>query len=257
MTVDIMDGTTGTPHIDADDWGTSNVGLVGPDAYVLAGKEQLNLTMESANSGTLATGMAMMWGRRVHVSAAETITVESGTQGMKRNDLLVLHYEKDTTGVETVKPLVVKGTPAETPADPAITAVTAITPNTKTADMPLYRISLDGITVSEPVPLFNVLKPVSDLWDSVSQLPRMFFGSKVISGGSNTDYTILTAAEITALTGSAWVVGSCFAAVMNADRLASNVRIYAPSYAESGLAVHTSSAPGGNFRISYVIVRFD
>ena len=35
--------------------------------------------------------------------------------------------------------------------------------------MPLYRIPLDGITIGTPVPLFNVLKPMSDVWDSLTQ----------------------------------------------------------------------------------------
>lgn len=34
--------------------------------------------------------------------------------------------------------------------------------------MPLYRIPLDGITVGTLVPLFNVLKPMKDVWDSLT-----------------------------------------------------------------------------------------
>ncbi|MCB6168202.1 hypothetical protein LIG27_11240, partial [Bifidobacterium longum] len=37
-----------------------------------------------------------------------------------------------------------------------------------TYDMPLYRIPLDGITIGTPVALFNVLKPMSDVWDSLT-----------------------------------------------------------------------------------------
>ncbi|MCZ4403359.1 hypothetical protein O4D02_10555, partial [Bifidobacterium breve] len=45
-----------------------------------------------------------------------------------------------------------------------------------THDMPLYRISLNGITVGTLVPLFNVLKPMKDVWDSLTQSSVSFTG---------------------------------------------------------------------------------
>ena len=63
----------------------------------------------------------------------------------------------------------VRGTPTTgTPTDPALNTTSPLDGGT-TYDMPLYRIPLDGITIGTPVPLFNVLRPMSDVWDSLAQ----------------------------------------------------------------------------------------
>ena len=53
-----------------------------------------------------------------------------------------------------------------TPTDPAVNTTSPLDGGT-IYDMPLYRIPLDGIAIGTPVPLFNVLRPMSQLWDSV------------------------------------------------------------------------------------------
>ncbi len=66
----------------------------------------------------------------------------------------------------------VRGTPTTgTPTDPAVNTTSPLDGGT-TYDMPLYRIPLDGINIGTPVPLFNVLKPMSDVWDSLTQRIR-------------------------------------------------------------------------------------
>lgn len=171
MTIDLVDGKAGKAHIDSDDRGSFNIGTMGPGCYVLNVKNKLKLTMDSANNGTVDTGGLIMWGRYVHCTEPETITVKNGSQNMKRNDLVVMRYTKTTDKIETASLVVIKGTPAaSTPADPQINEVDEITSTTTIADMPLYRIPLDGITVGTPVPLFNVLAPMSELWDSVSHV---------------------------------------------------------------------------------------
>ena len=65
--------------------------------------------------------------------------------------------------------MVVRGTPTTgTPTDPALNTTSPLDGGT-TYDMALYRIPLDGITIGTPVPLFNVLRPMSDVWDSLTQ----------------------------------------------------------------------------------------
>ena len=36
-------------------------------------------------------------------------------------------------------------------------------------DRALYRVPLDGITIGEPEPMFNILQPMSSVWDSLTQ----------------------------------------------------------------------------------------
>ena len=171
MTVELITGFAGTPHINSDDIGAFQAGIVGPGDYALATGNRLKATMSNANTIAVQSGDAVLNGRHVHLTGTTTATVQSGTQGQKRKDKVVLRYTKNTTtGVETCSLVVIKGTNATgTPADPAHNTG-SILDGVTTHDMPLYRIPIDGITVGTLVPLFNVLKPMKDVWDSLTQL---------------------------------------------------------------------------------------
>ena len=109
-----------------------------------------------------------MQGRHVSQGTPEDLIVTNGSQGQKRNDLIVCRYAKGSQSVESAKLVVVRGTPTTgTPTDPAVNTTSPLDGGT-TYDMPLYRIPLDGITIGTPVALFNVLKPMSDVWDSLT-----------------------------------------------------------------------------------------
>ena len=121
--------------------------------------DNFELTMQSANSATLGTGVGMVGGKRFWNQAATNLTVQSGTQGQKRNDLVVARYAKTSAGIESIMPVVVKGTPSTgTAADPATTS----------NDLKLWRIPLDGISVGTPVRLFDPVASLATLGDSVS-----------------------------------------------------------------------------------------
>lgn len=172
MTVELITGFAGTPHISSDEIGAFQAGLVGPGDYALATGDSLKATMSNANTIAVQSGDAVLNGRHVHLAGTTTATVQSGTQGQKRNDIAVLRYSKNTTtGVETCQLVVIKGTPTTgTPADPAHNTGSILS-GVATHDMPLYRIPLNGITVGTLVPLFNVLKPMKDVWDSLTRDP--------------------------------------------------------------------------------------
>lgn len=171
MTVELITGFAGTPHIGSDDIGAFQAGLVGPGDYALTTGNQLKATMSNANTIAVQSGDAVLNGRHVHLTGTTTATVQSGIQGQKRNDLAILRYTKNTTtGVETCSIVVLNGTPTTgTPADPAHNTG-SILDGVATHDMPLYRIPINGITVGTLVPLFNVLKPMKDVWDSLTHI---------------------------------------------------------------------------------------
>ena len=160
MAFEIVDGMTGTKHISSDDLAALNTATVGKADCVLKYGNDFALTMASANSATLGTGVGMVGGKRFWNQAATSLTIQSGTQGQKRNDLVVARYAKTSAGIESITPVVIKGTPTTgTPADPATTA----------NDLKLWRVPLNGITVGAPVKLFSPVTPLATLGDSVSQ----------------------------------------------------------------------------------------
>lgn len=160
MAFEIVDGMTGTKHISSDDLAALNTATVGKADCVLKYGNDFALTMASANAATLGTGVGMVGGKRFWNQAPTSLTIQSGAQGQKRNDLVVARYAKTSAGIESITPVVVKGTPTTgTPADPAVTA----------NDLKLWRIPLDGINAGTPVRLFDPVTPLATLGDSVSR----------------------------------------------------------------------------------------
>ena len=160
MAFEIVDGMTGTKHISSDDLSALNIATIGESNCVLNYGDNFNMTMTNANTATLGTGVGMVGGKRFWNQAATNLTIQSGTQGQKRNDLIVARYAKTSAGIESITPVVIKGTPTTgTAADPDVTA----------NDLKLWRVPLDGISVGEPVKLFEPVASLATLGDSVSQ----------------------------------------------------------------------------------------
>lgn len=184
--VELVTGHANKAHATAEQAAGLNAGILGLDDYVLDVHDKLKITVVSANKVTIGTGELVMQGRHVSQGTPEDLIVTNGSQGQKRNDLIVCRYAKGSQSVESAKLVVVRGTPTTgTPTDPALNTTSPLDGGT-TYDMPLYRIPLDGITIGTPVALFNVLKPMSDVWDSLTQMPDiesgMFIGSTSVNG---------------------------------------------------------------------------
>lgn len=184
--VELVTGHANKAHATAEQAAGLNAGILGLDDYVLDVHDKLKITVVSANKVTIGTGELVMQGRHVSQGTPEDLIVTNGSQGQKRNDLIVCRYAKGSQNIESAKLVVVRGTPTTgTPTDPAVNTTSPLDGGT-TYDMPLYRIPLDGITIGTPVPLFNVLRPMSDVWDSLTQMPDiesgMFIGSTSVNG---------------------------------------------------------------------------
>ena len=167
MTIELVDGKAGVAHISSEDKAIIHQAKFGKSDMVFDWGDVLKCTMGSANKATIGTGCASIQGLDWHITAAETVTIANGSQGMKRNDIIAAHYHRDSTsGIETVELTVLKGTPDETAAaDPTVPSGKILSGATN-AYQKLWCIPLDGITVGTPVRLFT---PRGALWDSVTQ----------------------------------------------------------------------------------------
>ena len=183
--VELVTGHAGKAHATAEQAAGLNAGILGLDDYVLDVHDKLKITVVSANKVTIGTGELVMQGRHVSQGTPEDLIVTNGSQGQKRNDLIVCRYTKGSQSIESAKLVVVRGVPTTgTPKDPALNTTSPLDGGT-IYDMALYRIPLDGIAIGTPVPLFNVLRPMSDVWDSLT--PSVLYnanGWKVTRCGS-------------------------------------------------------------------------
>lgn len=156
----LITGYAGEAHVTAADQGSLHAALFGEESYVLNRGSKLAATVVSNNSITIADGDIMMQGRHARIEEDDTVSlaIENGTQGNYRNDLIVARYTKNaSTGVEAVNLVVIKGTPAgSSPADPAYTVGDIINDHVAQADMPLYRVKLNGLTIETVETLFTM-----------------------------------------------------------------------------------------------------
>lgn len=168
----LVTGYAGKEHITAADQGAFNAALIGRDQFVLGAGNALKAQVISNNQIRILDGDLMMQGRfaRLDPGTYVDLSIENGAQGMKRNDLIVARYTKNTaTGVELVDLVVIKGTAVESnPADPAYTEGDITDGAAARHDFPLWRIPIDGLSVGEPVSLFG-----EPFVDSMRTLPEI------------------------------------------------------------------------------------
>ena len=247
MAFEIVDGMTGTKHISSDDLSALNIATIGKADCVLKYGDDFKLTMASANSATLGTGVGMVGGKRFWNQAATPLTVQSGTQGQKRNDLVVARYAKTSAGVESITPVVVKGTPSTgTAADPATTS----------NDLKLWRIPLNGISVGTPVKLFDTVASLASLEESVSKLeyPKVICGSTVRDAKNFNAVMLFNDEQFKQIAGRAFDnTKDCILAI-NADGNASGAVVLGIIYdpRTKHLDAHLSGATGA-IRLNYII----
>jgi hypothetical protein len=166
VTIELVDGKAGVAHISSEDKAIIHQAKFSKSDVVFDWGDAFKCSMSSPNRATIGTGCASIQGLDWHITAAESVTISNGSQGVKRNDIICAHYHRDSkTGNELVELTVLKGTPnATTAADPTIPSGKILS-GAVDAYMPLWRIPLDGITVGTPVRLFT---PKGALWDSVT-----------------------------------------------------------------------------------------
>ncbi len=155
----LVTGYGGSGHVTAEDHGSFNTAVFGTGQYVLNIGNKLAASIITNNTIRVLDGDVLIQGRhgRLNEGGYVDLTIENGTLGVFRNDLIVVRYSRDyASGKEECNLVVLKGTAvASNPADPQYTAGDIITDHDLVADMPLYRVVLNGINIQSLVPVFE------------------------------------------------------------------------------------------------------
>ena len=170
----LMDGFADAPHITAEQTGLANQGLYGPDDYVLDVGKNSEAQILTNNSIRIFDAVYVIQGRRdvIPANGYTDVTIDNGSQGMYRHDIIVRRYQKDASSeVETTSYAVIKGTPTSSSS-------AATDPDVPTGDirsgatlhnMKLYRVNLEGLNIVSVEPLFNVLCTLDELNSNLSK----------------------------------------------------------------------------------------
>ena len=138
-------------EISASDLAAVFHAMVGKSGIVNA-FNNLACTKVSDNSVQIDSGVYSLKGFLLHVEAGTvaTLTIDSGTAGQKRNDLVVAELVKNGggNGRDTLRFRIVKGTSTTgAPVDPTLTQQD-VNGTGITRQEALYRIRLDGVTIT-------------------------------------------------------------------------------------------------------------
>lgn len=169
----IVTGYQGKAHITSNDDQGRNQGIFGTDSYVTSVGQQFAATLVNANELDIADGEGVMQGVhfRIEPGEVDAAKLQNGTSGMKRIDLVVARYTKDSsTGIENVALVVIKGT--ESSSTPAVPAYNSgeILKGKNTVDFPLYKVTYNGINVSSVDRMFTKLQTMAELQTAVNKL---------------------------------------------------------------------------------------
>ena len=172
----IITGYTGENHVTSADDASLYRGILGLDDYVLDVGSKFEATIIDNNTVRIKDGDLVIQGHQARIRANDynEVTIDNGTPGQKRNDLIVARYQKNTiTGIESISLEVVKGTPGTTATDPEIIQEDLKVGGTQ-RDFPLYRVSIDGINLQSVTSLFNVIPNLAAFKSHLADYASLF-----------------------------------------------------------------------------------
>ncbi|KRN55035.1 MAG: hypothetical protein KHZ79_06270 [Atopobium minutum] len=160
----------GKNHVTSADDAEIYASFVGGASCVMARGDMFRCRMETANKATIGTGLGFINGHAFRCEVPESVVIKSGSQGFKRNDIIGVRWTTDSLGNESISLEVLQGTPSTlNPTDPRVPSGDLLNGD-KTAWFSLWRIKVEGISVSTPEALFT---PVNNYLGMVT--PKVLF----------------------------------------------------------------------------------
>jgi hypothetical protein len=144
-------------------------GLTGGQSGILPVFERFAANKESDNTVRIASGVLSICGRmaRIRTGDQETVTIANGTSGNKRHDLIVADYKEDANG-EDITLTVLTGTPTTgVPTDPGVIQQDIDGAGTR-YQMPLYRVVMDGVSISTITRVAPIIATAAELEEQIS-----------------------------------------------------------------------------------------
>ena len=145
----LITGKNGTDHITSANDGFKNSQIFGDGNYIFDADGDFFATKINNNTIRIASGQGIMGGRFFEMKDFKEMNIISGTEGIKRTDLVVIRYTKDAnTQLENVELIVITGERAsDNPPTPSY-HTEKITEGASISDFPIYKVNLNGVVMS-------------------------------------------------------------------------------------------------------------
>lgn len=172
MALELVTGYWGMEHVTAEQDADLNAGIIGSGNYVLNIGEKMRAEAVSANQVRIFDGVFMAYGRQCILGDGEyeDVTIENGTPGLLRNDMIVVKYKKDEeSGKENAKFVVLKGETGSVGKDP-VPNRQDIRSGAFESEVPMYRVKINGLAIEKIEPLYSIPMTNDDLSKKTSDL---------------------------------------------------------------------------------------
>jgi hypothetical protein len=206
--VHLITGYAGKPHVTSASDGALNAGIYGKGKYILNMGEKFAYEIISNNLIKIKSGFAINQGRKIEIAINdyEEVTIDNGLQGMKRCDLIVLRYEKNSdSGIETANLVAIKGTSTDAYAEPVYTEGDILT-GKAVDDILLYKVFINGLSIENVESAFTL---TDSLMDILAEQKRVSSGmgqqiATLSANVSNLGKSVADGKALLASTISAW-----------------------------------------------------
>lgn len=194
--MEIIAGYVGEPHVTSQQERNTNIAIFGSDARIIGGvNSEFEATVVSANLVEISDGMIVCEGCTAEIPRGmnDSLVIDNGEQGMKRIDLIVARYSRNAnTGAESMELVVIKGTSAAN--DPVAPAYNTglIADGDSPVDFPIYKVNLDGISITSVNAMVDVVNIPDLISDSISKALNSALKWKLFGGGYVLGQTFVT-----------------------------------------------------------------
>ena len=261
------------PHIYAEDDAAIYKTIFGGDGVSTIG-QACKATVLSNNKVRIADGVLCVDGHmaRIPYGEYEDCEIMNGQSGKSRNDIIVAKFETTGTGgIDTMTCEVIQGIAGEMAVDPELTQ-DDIYAGGKVREYPLYRVKIEGLSITAVEQMFEIIPSNKDLSNKVAELnknitsvksvnkniTKMIAGSKIVNAKASTSVQVFTNSEINKALGVTNSSNANTVVLMtNGDGLAQKVHVEGSTYLNSAWhATFNQDASAGSIRINYVIFYF-
>lgn len=202
MAFKLINGT-GNKSVSAQQDADLFSGIFGNTPVVLPVGERCRAEIRDANTVRIYDGEIISQGRRFNQGYGEyqDYTVENGSQGTVRYDILGFHFYTDESGNELSEPFVTKGV-----GENGTIAENSIREGATESYISMYRVKINGLSIENAEPLYLVVCSVAEAEAEVekirtsmeqqfTELSEKLKGyytiseaDKLLAGKSNTDH---------------------------------------------------------------------